>query len=247
MLLLPSAASSAVCPPVSIPFPLPPNLAPSSSAAVPVSFESLGVALPPGGSAAPAVPASFAVCAAPVVPVLCPLFPPFGASASAATPGAPGWSSVPSFGAAPLRVPPPAPPGLLPGLFGAFSVAPDAMPEDNSPDAVPRDPDPAFSAGVSESFSSEFHRMLSFIVDLFPQAAGSPSVAPPSRALFEDFFAPTALPQQPIFLNWFERVRAALVDGDSRMAASIAAGRSNFSFYPFVFPNVRSSWRLCPR
>ena len=39
--------------------------------------------------------------------------------------------------------------------------------------------------------------MLLLIVDLFPQAAGSPSVAPPPRALFEDFicsfhFASTA-------------------------------------------------------
>ena len=124
-------------------------------------------------------------------------------------------------------------------MVHAFGVAPDAMPEDESPDAVPRDPDPAFSAGVSESFRFEFSRMLSFIVDLFPQAVGSPSVAPPPRALFEDFFAPLVLPQQPIFLNWFERVHAAMADTDSRMAASIVAGRSDFSLSLCVPPPTR--------
>ena len=41
--------------------------------------------------------------------------------------------------------------------------------------------------------------MMSFIVDLFPQAAGSPSVLP--RALFEDFFSSSVPLPPPIFLN----------------------------------------------
>ena len=53
---------------------------------------------------------------------------------------------------------------------------PDELPEDAAPDALPRDADSA----VPELVRSEFRRMLSFLVDLFPQAAG----APPSRALF---------------------------------------------------------------
>ena len=59
--------------------------------------------------------------------------------------------------------------------------------EDSPPGAVPSVLDPGVAA-VTESVHSEFCRMMSFIVDLFPQAAGSPSVSPPPRALFEDFF-----------------------------------------------------------
>ena len=61
-------------------------------------------------------------------------------------------------------------------------------------------------------------------------------MAPPPRALFEDFFTPSALPQQPIFLNWFEWAHATLADADSRMVASIAAGCSDFSFIPSRSP-----------
>ena len=74
--------------------------------------------------------------------------------------------------------------------------------------------------------------MLAFIVDLFPQAAGSPSVPPPPRALFEGFFGSAAPPSSPVFLNWFERVHTALSDVDTRMAAFLASGRSDFSFLP---------------
>ena len=102
---------------------------------------------------------------------------------------------------------------------------------------VPRDPGPSLPQVVPEAFRLEFRRMLSCIVDLFPQAAGSPSVSPPPRALFEDFFAPDSMPPQPIFLNWFERVRAALADADARMAASLAVGCSDFSFLPSHSPS----------
>ena len=72
--------------------------------------------------------------------------------------------------------------------------------------------------------------MLAFIVDLFPQAAGSPAVPPPPQALFEDFFGSSSLPSSSIFLNWFERVRTALADTDTRLASFIASGRSDFAF-----------------
>ena len=57
--------------------------------------------------------------------------------------------------------------------------------------------------------------MDSSLVDLFPQAAGSPSIDPPPCALFEDFFTPASTLQQPIYLNWFVHVQAALADVDS--------------------------------
>ena len=78
--------------------------------------------------------------------------------------------------------------------------------------------------------------MLSFIVHLFTQAVGSPSVFPP-RALFEDFFTPSTVPPQPIFLNWFERVHTVLAYADSCMAASLAAGRCDYSFIPLRSPS----------
>ena len=74
--------------------------------------------------------------------------------------------------------------------------------------------------------------MIAFMVDLFPQAVGSPSAPPPPRALFEDFFGSSAPTSSPIFLNWFEQVRTALSDADSRLASFLASGRSDFSFLP---------------
>ena len=69
------------------------------------------------------------------------------------------------------------------------------------PDAPPRDPDPTVPNAVPDQFCSEFRSMLAFIVDLFPQAAGSLAVPPPPQALFEDFFGSSSLPSSPIFLN----------------------------------------------
>ena len=136
-----------------------------------------------GVSARLAVPAS--------APVPSPLFRPFASDTSAPLSGssAPPPSSLPSaapsfsssswFSSAPPLVDPSA-------AFG-FSASED-LPEDSPPDAVPHILDPGFAA-VPESVRSEFRRMMGFIVDLFPQAAGSPSVSPPPRALFEDFFS----------------------------------------------------------
>ena len=56
---------------------------------------------------------------------------------------------------------------------------------------------------MPDSYCTAFRRMRSFILDLFSQAAGSPSVPPPPRALFEDFFAPASVPPQPIHLALF--------------------------------------------
>ena len=72
--------------------------------------------------------------------------------------------------------------------------------------------------------------MYFYLVDLFPQAAGSPTVDSPPCALFEDFFTPASPPQQLIYLNWFERVRTALSDADSRLATVLTFRRSDFLF-----------------
>ena len=112
----------------------------------------------------------------------------------------------------------------------SFSLQDDLL-EDSPPDALPRVFDPP-SFALPESARPEFCRMMSFIVDLFPQAAGSPSVPPPPRALFEDFFSSSVPPPPPIFLNWFERIRSALADADSCLASFVASGRGDYLFLP---------------
>ena len=63
--------------------------------------------------------------------------------------------------------------------------------------------------------------MIDYVCGLFPQAAGVPPSAPPPRSLFESFFAPAT---PPLNFNWFDHVRTALVDADSRVAALLAFG-----------------------
>ena len=69
--------------------------------------------------------------------------------------------------------------------------------------------------------------MVEYIVGLFPQAA----CAPP-RALFESFFASASPSPQLLLSNWFDRVRQAFVDADTRISAFLAAGRSDRAFLP---------------
>ena len=83
-----------------------------------------------------------------------------------------------------------------------------------------------------DSSCSEYRRIVEYICGLFPQAVGVPPVDPPPRALFESFFAPAPHSQPPLAFNWFARVQQALVDADSRLAAWIAAGRSDHTFLP---------------
>ena len=52
-----------------------------------------------------------------------------------------------------------------------------------------------------------------------------PPSAPPLRALFKSFFAPVAPATPSLNFNWFDCVRTALVDSDSRVAALLASGR----------------------
>ena len=208
----PSLPSSfPVCPPSS--------LLPGSSVGGPVSS---GV----GVSARLAVPAA--------APVPSPLFRPFASDSSAPLSGSSGplpsllSSAAPSFSSSSWFSS--APPTVDPLAAFGFGASED-LPEDSPPDAVPRVLDPGFAA-VPESVRSEFCRLMGFIIDLFPQAAGFPSVSPPPRAHFEDFFSSSTPFSPPVYLNWFERVRSALSEADSRLASFVASGRGDFLFLP---------------
>ena len=73
--------------------------------------------------------------------------------------------------------------------------------------------------------------MYAHIVDLFPQAAGSP--AAPPRALFEDFFVASPAPtHHPVFLDWVARVHASLSEADACLASLLASGRPDSSLLP---------------
>ena len=74
--------------------------------------------------------------------------------------------------------------------------------------------------------------MVEYICGLFPQAVGLPPVDPPPRALFESFFVPAPHSHPTLACNWFARVQEALIDADSRLAAWLAAGRSDRTFLP---------------
>ena len=103
------------------------------------------------------------------------LFHPFAAdpTLSVPVPAAPLPSALPSAPSAPVVYPGPSSSSAPPPFLSAPSfVAPDELLEDT---------DSEVSAAVPESVWSEFRRMLSFLVDLFPQAAGAPSAPPPPR------------------------------------------------------------------
>ena len=147
--------------------------------------------------------------------------PPVSFAPLSSTPAAPGLAPSSAVSA---------PDSLFFGVPASSShfVAPDELPLGAATDALPSEVDPA----VPDSFRSEFRRMLAFLVDLSPQTAGSQSAPPPPRALFEDFFGSSAPHSPPIFLSWFERVRMALAEADSRLASFLSSGCSDFSFLP---------------
>ena len=145
------------------------------------------------------VPGSSGVFAAPAVPVhpaasvsAPSLFRPFASDPSpsslpvSSAPPPPVSSGLPSFSTSTFAFPDSSAPSDPSASFSYGHL--DDLPEDSPPDAVPRVP-----AAIPNSARLEFRCMMSFIVDLFPQAAGSPSVAPPPRTLFEDFFSPLLL------------------------------------------------------
>ena len=83
----------------------------------------------------------------------------------------------------------------------------------------------------------EYCRMIDYICGLFPQAVGVPPSAPPPRALFESFFAPATPATPSIQRNWFDRVRASLMEADSRVASILSSGRPERIVLPQRLPS----------
>ena len=224
---------------VPLPAPRPFSLAPSAAAPPPPVFfhpsfslvsgvSWLGVSAPGPFALAPGVsaaPISFSPSLHP--PAAPSLFRPFAADPVPSAP-APPSSFSPTFPSAPA-----APDFAHAPASSTSFMASDDLLVGAAPDALPHDDDSAVCAAVPDSVCSEFRRMLAFLVDLFPQAAGSHSSAPPlARALFKDFFSSSTPHSPSIFLSWFERVRTALSDADFRLSAFLSSGRSDFSFLP---------------
>ena len=92
--------------------------------------------------------------------------------------------------------------------------------------------DPSAPPLSLDSSRLEYRHMAKYILGLFPQAACVPPSAPPPRVLFESFFTASAPSLPTLNFNWFDRVRQAVTDTASRMAAFLATGRSERSFLP---------------
>ena len=169
---------------------LPPSL---SRAGGPMGF---GAVVDPGPSVVPqyAPPASS-------------LFRPFDAPSAgpsgvfSSSTSLPFHGSSPVFASAPPSGVPPPPVAPLGSSFSSTSPGPSfappqpglEVPDDASfdptfADPSALDPEPPLAPSVPDSVRAEIRRMYAYIVDLFPQAAGSPAAPPPPRALFEGFF-----------------------------------------------------------
>ena len=231
--------------------PLPPAPHPFTSPSFSVaSVGSFGLrALAPVSFAAPAVPV--AALAVPDPPP--PLFPPFAvseslvgvasapsvpASVSLASVSAPVVSSAPhGFASAPgpstgLPRVFSAPPGASAPLPSAFAFIPDDPFYPGFQDSAAPDPEAPQPPFLPDSVRAEIRRMYQYLVDLFPQAVGSPTAPPPPRVLFEEFFSFASALQQPVYLSWFERVRTALSEADTRLASLLAGGRAESRLLP---------------
>ena len=220
----------------------------SSSSLLPPSLSRAGGPL---GFAAVADPVLSAVPAY-AQPVSSSLFCPFvntsaGPSGVGCPSSLPLHGSSPGFGAAPLSSVPPPPVALLGSSFSSAAPGPSfapPRPDPSVPDDAAFDPDfadpsalglePPLAPPVPDSVRAEIRRMYSYVVDLFPQAAGSPAAAAaPPRALFEDFFvASPSSTHLPVFLDWFARVRTSLSEADARLASLLASGRPDSSLLP---------------
>ena len=171
--------------------------------------------------------------------------PPFCSAPLGSSAGPSGFASSSAgstFGLA-VSAPQPGPSSAFPPQSGA-SAAPSAPPLSDF-DYGPDDPfapgfgDPDASGAeapapppLSDSARAEVRRMYQYLVDIFPQAAGSSQAPPPPRALFEEFFAVPSSPHHPVFLTWFERVRSTLSDTDARIVSLLASGRPESSLLP---------------
>ena len=155
------------------------------------------------------------------------------ASGSAASPS--GFAAAPGPSSA---VPPRSDASVGPSLpLSAFAYPPDdpfapGFADPEAPGTAAQDPEAPLPLSVPESVRADVRHMYQYLVDHFPQSAGSSQAPPPPRAFFEDFFAPPSSPHQPVYLAWFERVHSALSEADSRIAALLASGRPEASLLP---------------
>ena len=74
--------------------------------------------------------------------------------------------------------------------------------------------------------------MYQYLVDLFPQSAGSSQAPLPPRAFFEVFFAPPSSSHRPFFLSWFERVRSTLSEAAACIVSLLASSPPESSLFP---------------
>ena len=184
-------------------------------------------------------------------PVSSSLFRPFDASSAGPSsvvpppPSLPLHGSSPMFGSAPLsgvHHPPAAPLGsssssAAPGPSFAPpcpdpSVPVDAAFDPDFADPSTLGPEPPLAPPVPDSVRAEIWRMYSYVVDLFPQAAGSPAAPLPPWALFEDFFVASPFIHLPVFLDWFACVHTSLSEADARLASLLASGHPDSSLLP---------------
>ena len=151
----------------------------------------------------------------------------FGFAGSAPQPG-----PAPAY---PLLSGPSAPPSAPPLSdfdYGHNDPFAPGFGDPESSGAAAPDPEAPVPPPLSDSAHAEVRHMYQYLVDLFPQSAGSSPAPLPPRALFEVFFAAPSSPHQPVFLSWFERVRSTLSDTDARIISLLASGHPESSQLP---------------
>ena len=180
--------------------------------------------------------------------------PPAGPSGVVPPSALPLHGSSPVFSSAPLAGVPPPPAAPLSSSFSSAAPGPSfapprpapSLPDDSAFDPDFADPsvlgpEPPLAPPVPDSVCAEIRRMYAYVVDLFPQAAGSPAAPPPPRALFEDFFvASPSSTHLPVFLDWFACVRTSLSEADARLASLLASGRPD----SFLLPQRMSQYAV---
>ena len=119
----------------------------------------------------------------------------FGPGGSAPQPG-PSFAFPPLSGAA---VPPSAPPLSVFDCGPGDPFAPGFV-DTGAPGAAAPDPETPVPPPLSASARAVVRRRYQYMVDLFPQAAGSSQAPLPPRALFVEFFAAPSSPHRPVFV-----------------------------------------------
>ena len=127
-------------------------------------------------------------------------------------------------------------------------LSPFAYPPDNPFAPGFADPEASSSAApvpppLSDSIRAEVRHMYQYLVDLFPQAAGSSQAPPPLRALFEEFSLRHLLISQCILCGSRESALLSLRLTPTWCPCSLVAVRS-LRFCLLVTPSIPSMVRL---